>query len=89
MPSLKDDLSEATESVERFERNNLGRKNRECRVPVSARECASGSEPDSRVELYEFCRGYGSDSCLLVALNVHFRTRLAESMEEFVQGHLQ
>ena len=34
-------------------------------------------------EFYEFVRGYGNDSCVLVAVNCHFRKRFAESMSAF------
>ena len=34
-------------------------------------------------EFYEFLRGYGNDSCVLVAVNCHFRKRFAESMPAF------
>ena len=37
-------------------------------------------------EFYEFVRGYGNDSCVLVAVNCHFRKRFAESMSAFEES---
>jgi len=36
-----------------------------------------------RGELYEYIEGYGEDACSIIALNIHFRKRLFESMEDF------
>ncbi len=70
--------------IRAFENKNGGTTADDTSGRVSVRVRRNREQCDEPGLFWEYCRDYGNDDCLLIALNCYFRTRLSESIEQFM-----